>query len=209
MEHSNEDEEVNPPEELHHTTLTTSIEATLSPARHMVSMHPTQRAFGATAPTSNCSTMPGKPPTPPSETAVPTYHHSSLSCNTARSSHPQPQAAQRKLLVDHDRRTNIRGRRPGLEVKLPPLRLCQSSRQPRRTRDTRRSPKPYKHLLHPMKHLPVLDLNAAASTHIHYSRPLPRHPPTTREDTHNCQKPTLQGDAHKRETKDIVVARSG
>jgi hypothetical protein len=35
---------------------------------------------------------------------------------------PATQATQRKLLVDHDRRTNIRGRRPGLKVERPPLR---------------------------------------------------------------------------------------
>jgi hypothetical protein len=35
---------------------------------------------------------------------------------------PAAQAAQGKPLVDHDRRTNKRGRRPGLKVRQPPLR---------------------------------------------------------------------------------------
>jgi hypothetical protein len=42
---SNKDEEANTPEELRHTTPTTSIET------KKVSMHPTIRAFGAAAPT--------------------------------------------------------------------------------------------------------------------------------------------------------------
>jgi hypothetical protein len=35
---------------------------------------------------------------------------------------PATQAAQGKLLIDHGRHTNIRGRRPGLKVEQPPLR---------------------------------------------------------------------------------------
>jgi hypothetical protein len=55
---------------------------------------------------------------PPSETAVPMYHRLQSSHSAARSSHPQPKL-HRKLLVDHDRRTNIQDRCPGLKVQPP------------------------------------------------------------------------------------------
>jgi hypothetical protein len=51
-----------------------------------------------------------------------------------------------------------------------------------------------------MKHLPTMDPEAAASTHIHHPGPLPRHPLTpTEEKPHTLPKLTLQGDAHKRD----------
>jgi hypothetical protein len=49
-----------------------------------------RQRFGTAAPTSNCSGTPSRPPTPPSGTAVPTYHRSRSSYNAARHSHPQP-----------------------------------------------------------------------------------------------------------------------
>jgi hypothetical protein len=60
-----------------------------------------------------------------------------------------------------------------------------------------------------MKHLPALDLEAAASTHIHHPGPLPRCPQQHKRSCAQLPKLTLQDNAHKREAQDAVVARSG
>jgi hypothetical protein len=124
---------------------------------------------------------------------------------------PTAQAVQDKLLVDHGRRTNIRSRRPGLKVKLPHPRQRRPSRQPRRTSDTRQSPKPCKQLLRLMKHLPTMNSEAAASTHNCHPGPLPRRPLTpTQEKPHT----TAKAASPRRRPQegcdvDAVVAHSG
>jgi hypothetical protein len=144
-------------------------------------MHKALRAFGAAAPTSNTllKLEPQHRMTQPSGA----------------------QAAQEKLLADHGRRTNTRGRRPGLKVKLPPLRQCQPSRQPRRTSDTRQSPKPCKQVLRLLKHLPTMYREAATSTH-NPKLSEAAAPTSSNLDARgvpcNICKLTLQGDALKR-----------
>jgi hypothetical protein len=116
-------------------------------------MHSAKRAFGVIAPTSNCSTTPGRPPTPSSGTTVPMYHRLSSRSNAARPSYPQP-----KLHRETTCRPHPSHQHPGPPPR-PKNQNCllsetdQPSRQPRRTGDTKLSPKPSKHLLHPMKHL--------------------------------------------------------
>jgi hypothetical protein len=100
---------------------------------------------------------------PPSGTAIPTYHRSQTSHNAARPSHPQP-----KLHRKTARRPRPPHRHPG-----PPPRPKshttspegrRPSRQPRRTSDTRLPPNPCQQLLRPMKQLPNMVSEAAAST---------------------------------------------
>jgi hypothetical protein len=162
---SNEDEEANPPKELHHT-MTTSIKTTSSPTRHKVRCTQHKEPSGPS---------PRHPTTPP-HTADHQHHLSRppSRCTTARDRAATPHdptthspSCIEKLLVDHDHRTNIQGRRPGLKVKTASSETGRPSRQPRRTGNTRMSPKPNKHLLHLMKHLPALGLEATASMHIH------------------------------------------
>jgi hypothetical protein len=79
--------------------------------------------------------------------------------------------------------------RPKSQLPPPPLRQCWPGRQPRRTSDTRQSPKSCKQLLRLMKHLPIW---------------IPRPPPQRtnldpRGVPRNSRKLTLQGDTPKRE----------
>jgi hypothetical protein len=88
---SNEEEEVDPPEELPHDT---------------------HRPHD-TRPRSSQTTFRDRHPDVPPLTNEP---------RRRTTQPPAAQTAQRKLLVDHGRRTNIRGRRPGLKVTPPLLR---------------------------------------------------------------------------------------
>jgi hypothetical protein len=118
---SNE-EEVNPPGELRLTTPTINTENASSPTRHKVSKHLALTSFWGRHPdisqllhaqqTTNTTFRDRRPGIPP--LALQLRRHTTQP--------PAAQAAQGKLLVDHGRHTNIRGRRPGLKVKPPPLR---------------------------------------------------------------------------------------
>jgi hypothetical protein len=88
---SNEDEKANPPRRCAKATPTTSIDANLVVHTTLRRRPQHRQSFEAAAPTSSCSATPNRPPTPPSGTAIPTYHRSHLSHNAARLSHPQPE----------------------------------------------------------------------------------------------------------------------
>jgi hypothetical protein len=88
---------------------------------------------------------------------------------------PATRAAQGKLLADHGRCTKIRGRRPGLKVRPPPLRRIDRADNlvAPATQDCHPS-----HVNRTMKHMPAMGPEAAASTHNHHPGQLPRRPPT-------------------------------
>jgi hypothetical protein len=104
-----------------------------------------------------------------------------------------------KPLAYHGRCTNIRAAaQPKSQAASSETR--RPSQQPRRIGDGRFSPKPCEQQIRPIKLLPTMDSEAAASTHNHQSGPLPQHPPTQRKRSHTQPpKLTLQGAAHKRE----------
>jgi hypothetical protein len=150
---SNKDEEVNPPEELCHTT----------PIAHT--------RQGREAHTTFRDRRPDVPPL-----AVEPQHRTTQP--------PTAQAAQGKLLVDHGRHTNIRGRRPGLKVQPPSLgrvdRADHTAAQAAQHRHpSHDEPRPY--LIRPPP--AMIPEAAAASAHKHnFSRSPPRPPPTMTQE---------------------------
>jgi hypothetical protein len=121
--------------------------------------------------------MPSGPPTPPSRTTIPMYHRSHSSHDAARSSHLQPNLHK----VDQSQTTAatpIPGAAARPKNQTASSKTRRPSRQPRRTGDTRLSPKPCKQQVRPMSLLPTMVPEAAASTYKHHSGLLPRHPPT-------------------------------
>jgi hypothetical protein len=113
MGRSNEDEEVNPLEELHRTMPKTSIEKTSSPDTRSRCT-----PFGAASPNTKPSFRDHCPNAPPLE----------LKLQYRTTQPPIAQDPHGKQLVDHGVPTNIQDHHPNLKVKLSPLRQRRLTR---------------------------------------------------------------------------------
>jgi hypothetical protein len=124
---------------------------------------------------------------------------------------PVAQAAQGKLLIDHGRRTNIQGRRPGLKVKTASSETTSIEptaspyyQQNTVTQDMQETALPHEASA-------TMYPEAAASTHIHHPGPLPRRQPTP---TQEKPRTTAKADSPRGRPQegcdvDAVVARFG
>jgi hypothetical protein len=81
---------------------------------------------------------------------------------------PIDRAAQGQLLADHSRCTNIQGRGPGLKVKPPPLRRVDRADKLVALATQDCHPSQAKQQPYPVKLLPTMVPEAAASTHKHH-----------------------------------------
>lgn len=149
-----------------------------------------------------------KPPTPPSGTAVPTYHHSSSSCNAARLDCSQP--ALNRTIARRPRPPHqlIRGRRPDVK-----------SDRDASTEPTIPSPKRHRVATQAMLRScpsswsccsPWFPRPPPRHTNIEHPEPPPRHPPSRRQKGNhaNICILALQGDDSKEEVTPSPAPRS-